>query len=532
MVSEYSSISHLVNKRFKRGAWIGGVGTLAKTIFGTLDENDAIKYDNAIRNIQDDEKKIASLVKDNVLVTTSSLKEFNITLNKIKFNEICLNEAIDKFSISLKNLTFISNILNVKSKINSILNNLEASMLTLSFQLQDITNAILLANQNILHPSILSPTQLYQELVDKYRYLSVDFKLPVDLELSQIHILTNISVVVSYSLRNKLFFVLRIPLVSPMEYTLYHNLALPIPHKNTKPEYFSCIIPSSKYIAMTRDKSEYCTLESLQECRTITRYSYICDVTSVFPTNANPNCESEIMCSVKTVLPKRCKTEFIYGNLDIWKPISNNNWIFVQSQKNKLYIECSDKNIVELNILGTGIVNIPINCRAYCKTTKLIPKLNNLLLNLTVVKSDFNIINDSCCILDNFKYKINNESPIQLKSLDLDSFALESEIKLKSISTEADKIINQHHIIQYGTHYSIVTIIIVCIIFLFCIVKLYSIIKSHDRFSFTIPRFSSPVPVVSPPEEIPIPEITIPAKTNAGRSRTKDVPSPSLRTNI
>lgn len=532
MVSEYSSIAHLVNNRFKRSAWIGGIGSLAKTIFGTLDENDAIKYDNAIRNIQDNEKRIASLIKENVLVTTSSLLEFNNTIYKIKLNEISLSEAIDKFSISLKNLTIISNTLNIKSKINSILNSLEASILTLSFQLQDITNAIMLTSNNILHPAILRPTQLYQELVDNYRYLPVDFKLPVNLELSQIHILTNISNVICYTLRNKLVFVLRIPLVSPKEYSLFHNIPLPIPHKNTEPDSFSFIIPSTKYIAMTRDKSEYCTLESLQECRAITRYNYICDVMSVFPTSANPNCESEIMCSVISVLPKRCKTEFIYGNLDIWKPLHNNKWIFVQSQKNKLYIECPNKNIAELNIFGTGIVNIPINCIAYCKTTKLIPKLNNLSLNITIVKSDFNIINDSCCSLDNFKYKIKNESPIQLNNLDLDIFTSESKSKFQSITSEADKIINQHPIIQYGTHYSIVTIVIVCIILLFCIVKIYSIIKSHNRFSFTFPRFSPPAPVESPPEEIPIPEIPIPVRTTESRSRPKDIPSPSLRTNI
>lgn len=532
MVSEYSSIAHLVSNRYKRSAWIGGIGTLAKTIFGTLDENDAIKYENAIMNIQDNEKRIASLMKENVLVTTSTLLEFNNTLHKIKLNEISLNEAINNFTVSLKNLTIISNILNVKNKISFVLNNLEASMLTLSFQLQDITNAILLSSQNILHPAILRPTQLYQELVDNYRYLPVDFKLPTNLELSQIHILTNISNVISYTSKNKIVFVLRIPLVSPKEYNLYHNLALPIPHENLKPDTFSFIIPSSKYIAMTRDKSEYCTLKSLQECRAITRNNYICDVMSVFPTSANPNCESEIMCNVISALPKRCKTEFIYGNLDIWKPLNNNNWIFIQSHKNKLYIECPHKNVVELDILGTGIVNIPINCIAYCRTTRLIPKLNTFLINVTLVKSDFSIINDSCCSLDNFRFKIKNESPIQLNNLDLDIFTTESKLKFKSISSEADKIINQHPIIQYETHYSIVTIVIVCIIVLFLTCKIYSLIKSHGRFPFSLPRFSPSVPADPNPEIIPTPEIVLPVRTSESRSKPRDIPSPSLRTNI
>lgn len=534
MVSEYSSITHLISSKRVKRAWVGGIGTLAKTIFGTLDENDAIKYDNAIRNIQDNEKRIASLIKQNILITTSSLSEFNDTLHKIKLNQIVLNEAINKFSISLNNITTLSNIYDIENNIHSILNSLEASILTLSFQIQDITNAIILTSKNILHPSILRPSQLYQELVDNYRYLRVDYKLPVSLTLSQIHVLMNISNVVCYGLDNKIMFVLRLPLVSPKEYNLYHTIALPTPYKNVNPNSFSFIIPNTKYIAMTKDKLEYCNLESLKECKAINHREFICDVMTVYPTSANPSCESEIMSKVVNFLPKQCKTQFIYGNIDLWKPLSNNNWIFVQSQTNKLYLECQDKNIIELNIMGTGIVNVPINCVAYCKSTKLIPKFNNFVINVTSIKSDFNIINDSCCIPDKFKFKIKKESPIELNNFDLDIFTKESRSELNSISSEADKILDQHPIIQYETHYSILLIIIICIILLFCILKLYLYIKSSGRFPFNFPRPSIPAPVDSSasPAEIPIPETISFTRNNDSRSESRDIPAPSLRRNI
>ncbi|KAJ0179567.1 hypothetical protein K1T71_005279 [Dendrolimus kikuchii] len=380
MVSEYSSIAHLTNSnRFKRAAWIGGIGTLSKTIFGTLDEDDAVKYDNAIQSIQNNEKSLGSLIKENILVTTSTLSKFNETLHKIKINEARLNEGIDKLSLQLKNLSFITEELKIKANINLILKSLETSVLTLSFQLEDLTNAIMFSSQNILHPAVLPPTQFY------------------------IHVLMNISNVVCYSLNNKIVFILRIPLVSPKEYSLYHNIALPTPHNIMKPNSFSFIIPSSKYIAMTKDKSEYCTLESLKECRVISAREFICDVITVYPTSANPSCESELISNVISTLPTQCQTDFIYGDLDLWKPLSNNNWIYVQSQNNKLYIECPKQKSLELNIVGTGILNIPNNCFAYCKSTKLIPKSNSIKINITETHSDFNIIDDSCCTLDKFK---------------------------------------------------------------------------------------------------------------------------------
>lgn len=103
IVSEYSAISPLVDKRYKRGAWIAGTGSLSKTMFGTLSEDDGIRYDNAIRNLHDNEKRMPSIMKDNILVTSLTLTKFNKTLQTIKINEAILNQAIDDFSVKLKN---------------------------------------------------------------------------------------------------------------------------------------------------------------------------------------------------------------------------------------------------------------------------------------------------------------------------------------------------------------------------------------------------------------------------------------------
>lgn len=171
IVSAYSSITHLTGtNKFKRSAWIGAVGTLSKTIFGTLNEDDAIKYDNAIRDVHDNQKKLASLIKDNILVTTSTFSKFNESLQTIKTNEIILNQGIENLTSKYNNLSRSFDYIKIKSNINYILQSLEAAVLTLSFQLEDIINAIVFSSQNILHPAI-TPTQLFQELIDNHRYL-------------------------------------------------------------------------------------------------------------------------------------------------------------------------------------------------------------------------------------------------------------------------------------------------------------------------------------------------------------------------
>lgn len=214
---EFESISHLIDIRIKRSAWIGGIGTIFKYVFGSLDENDGLKYEEAIRSLQYNEKQLASLMKENILITTSILTSYNTTLNKVKENEANLNEAIDKLSISVQNITRNTNTLSILANVNEILNVLETSILTLSFQLEDIVNAILFSNQNILHPAIITPRQLYEELVSNYRYLSSDLELPVSLNINSIHLILNVSRLVFYYVCG-IIFVHQVPLVSNKTY--------------------------------------------------------------------------------------------------------------------------------------------------------------------------------------------------------------------------------------------------------------------------------------------------------------------------
>lgn len=490
---QYSSISHLLETRTKRGAWIGGVGTVFKHIFGTLDEDDAIKYDNAITVVQNNNKELASLIKQNILVTSSVISSYNHSLHKLKINEDSLNEAVDKLSVSMKNVTVISNKLIQISEINSILNNLESSILALSFQLEDLINACLFCSMNVLHPSIITPSQLFQELADNHRYLPNGLELGVSLDLSSMHSIMNISKLICYYLNYKVVFVLQIPLVTSQEFYLYHNIPLPVPHNVSKPDSFTLVIPGSKYTAITKDKIQYTNIDSLEVCKSVNSQNYICYVMNVLSVNANPSCESELLSKVIKNLPVQCKTEFLKGDLDIWKKLMNNKWIFVQSHSVKLSIDCINSELVEENIHGIGVLTLPKYCVAYCKNTKLYA--NNNFVNITAPLSsfsNFNLINDPCCNVNTFKESISNVPHITLQDLDTKNIDVNYNEIIKSFEKNLDKIINEPHIIKYGAHYSVLTILIIITIICYIIFRLYSkLYKSNSSLSHSN-SFKSP----------------------------------------
>lgn len=494
MNKEFQSISHLIDNRNKRGAWIGGIGSVLKQIFGTLDENDALKYDEAITSLQNDESRLTSLIKENILITTSVIKCFNNTLNKVKHNEANLNEAIDNLSLNIRNISKITNGLHILTNVNRILNTLETSILTLSFQLEDIINAILFSSQNILHPSIMTPTQLHRELADNYRHLPSDLELPVTLDIKSVHLILSISKLACNYINNKLIFVLQVPLVNTKEYILFHNIALPTPHSTKVPNSFSLIIPSNKYIAMTKDKSHYCVLNNLEQCKVIGPGDYICDIENVYSTEAKLTCESELLAKVISEKPLQCETKIIFGKLDIWKPLLNNRWIYIQSEPNKISIDCLNSNLYETTILGTGILSIPNGCIGYYRSTTLIPKFN--VLNITSPINhipDFNLINDTCCNIVRLSNVLGDVSPVYLNDIDLDDLNKENKNKLQSLLSDVKVLEHSqdHHIIKYGTHYSILIIILVAIVILYVTYLIFKFFyksgsNRHFQFKFNV----------------------------------------------
>lgn len=417
-------------------------------------------------------------MKENILITTSTLESYKQTINKLKNYEDSLKGALSQLVLQINNITQTSTILISETEIHSLLASLEGSLLTLSFQLEDLTNAIIISSQNILHPNILSPSQLYKELVDNDRYLPGNTEIPVTLSLDNIHLILSISKVACYYYKNKLVFVLQIPLASNDDFNLYHNLALPIPHGSSNPNMFSLILPSNSYIAISKDKLSFCNLDNLDKCKTISSEFFLCEIPMVLLTNGNPTCESELLTKTISAIPAQCDTKTFVGELDIWKPLVNNQWIFVQSHSSKVSIDCENSELREIIVSGTGILQTPKRCTVYTKSARLISSKDEINIDIPSPNLDFSIINDSCCNIATKTILDNNIPPILLQNIDLDDLTL-SKRNDKMLSDLNQIVSEKPFIVKYATHYSVLTLCILIIIGSFIVFKLCKLIYKH-----------------------------------------------------
>lgn len=502
LTKDYNAISHLISLRDKRSAWFAGIGSVFKQIIGTMDENDAINYNNAIQTLNNKNIQLASLFKENILLTKTALSRYNETLNIVQINAIRLNSAIEALYDNFNNLTSVTNSLSIRSKFNEIYNELASSLLTLSFKMDDIINSIMLTKSHSLHPSVLTPRQLFKELSDNIISLPKNKELALSLSLDNIYALVDMSTLMCYATTNKIVFVIKIPLVSSIEYNLYKTIPMPVPHNPKNPNSYAMIIPTCNFIAISKDKSSYVCLDHLRDCVQTVNTIYICDNTNVHSIEYVPICEIEILLKILTVLPNSCNTKFIHGQVDIWQILNENKWIYVQSEPTKLSIECQS-NSMEFKLLGSGILNLQPKCTAYCKNREFIAS-SNLEINVKPITSDFNLINDTCCSISKFHKLKPKLLPLKLSEINLE--------KLPNIITDKfvnnlDDIINNQVQPVYTSHVSILTY---CLTTLICLLVIYKICKRFVKW----PRLrnqnnNNNDEVDSGIEDIPMPRLRI-----------------------
>lgn len=214
-------------------------------------------------------------MRDNIHVIKSTINNFNSTIYKLNQNEINLNTQINKMNNLISQITDTDNLLLYISKLNNLLSIIEGSLITISNLLDTTLNSILFSKVNILHPSVISPLSLYNELFKHNNQISKRLDFPVALSIETIHSLIDISKLSSYFYNNKIIFVLQIPLITPDKFTVFKNIPLPTPHDDSHVT-FALIQPSNTYIALSDDRLHYAMLNSLDMCKIIHNNYSIC----------------------------------------------------------------------------------------------------------------------------------------------------------------------------------------------------------------------------------------------------------------
>lgn len=457
---------------------------MLKTFFGTLNSEDAAKFTDAINQVQADEKQLTYLMKNNIHVVKSTISSFNNSMNKVDENEKRLVQNMEAIRAAMDTISNSSDKLHAKTQLTSLLNSLESIITSVSFDIDDVNNAILFAKLNVLHPTVLSPSQLHSELDRHRNELPKHYELPVSLSLQNINEIIDVSQLVCYYHADKIVIVVKIPLVLPQTYDLFNVIPFPVPYDISKPDTFALIAPSNPYVAITADHMFYSLIDDLSRCKVISEKCYVCALTNVYSTIANPMCETILLTDIVSSIPDSCTIKIIRGSIDLFHKITHNRWIFVQSEPGKCHITCGNDLHDEM-LVATGILSLPTHCKAFFRTLQL-SSTDSYSINVTQSHtiSNFSIVIDDCCNKNRISKAIVKIPSTKIDSVNNLESLIHASVHLDQLENEIDKIDSASHLQKYGVHYMSLSYLVSLLVLLYLLYKSRKLFVSQSCNKF------------------------------------------------
>lgn len=464
------------HRRDKRGLF-DAVGKVFKIFIGTLDEEDAKYYNDAINDLILGERDLSDLMKTQIQVVQSTITNFNNSMTHLHHTE----EIFNKHLSFMYNFTSATNrtLLNqdLKQNIGDHITLLLLLFTELNREYSNLIQSILFAKQNTLHPSILTPTKIMTELSKTKMFLPPNTNYPLPLSVLNAYELMDLLTLSVYYTESKLIFVIEVPITENDRYTLYHLLPVPT---NTVNSTYVFIKPSYDYLALSLNKLLYTPLTTIN-CKTISNDTYICHRTKpLYNSYSHKICESELLINYGSI-PKSCDVRLSIVDNEIWYKLrERNKWLYVAPRLTHVTIDCRDNGIFDLQIKGTGFLSLKTICKAYTQSVTLISTTEYS----TSIQS----------FMPNFDITFENGNPNEPKIATFDFTPLHTPISnLDELKTASFKLDQLSSMIDQTTHkektkdtLKFHENLITCIIVVFNILIVYYIYKCINRFKRTI----------------------------------------------
>lgn len=235
---EYTARVNTQTRR-RRGI-IDGIGSLSKSLFGTLDEADLTAINKEIDRLYDHQNQMSQAIVNQTHIIKILLNTASQDYNKNHLQSEKNLKLIGKVKDNERNI-YIENQIAI----------LSIMLIEINEDINTVTMAIAEGKHGIVHPQMLPPTTL----VDGIKALEKqnNIKYTIQAELGNYQEIIDISKLTVTLSKGKIIFILDLPLTEHNTYTVTRLIPIPFRHGQT----FIAIIPESEILLQEENKGSY-----------------------------------------------------------------------------------------------------------------------------------------------------------------------------------------------------------------------------------------------------------------------------------
>jgi hypothetical protein len=385
----------------KRSAPFGFIGSLSRSLFGTLSDEDGQYYSKQIALLNKGQTALANLAKENLYVVQHKIHGLE---QEIVNSHVALNKTMNL----LKNTIRISNDLSslwhhiefTRDGI-SVLNEIESRLDLYQEIYHTLSDIVYAARLGHLHPSMITTSRL-QQIIRQIEDLHPQYEFPIPITHARADKLTQVADVHLGHKDGHFLVEISIPLLDKFHTELYKMHPLPIPQYANNLTASAYIIPQTTYIALSHDKRSYSFLNNkqLDKCKHVPHVHICTNDQPIYDAGENMACEYRLLNQPSKDALRQCNLHMSTNVLPTWIHLDSiDSWLYSIPKPTTVQILCPGEQH-ELKLLnGIGILQLKPRCSARqghvtlpgmttLGTTVEFLYLPNIHLNITSIDSD------------------------------------------------------------------------------------------------------------------------------------------------
>ncbi|KAL4136313.1 hypothetical protein QTP88_007861 [Uroleucon formosanum] len=228
-------------------------------------------------------------------------------------------------------------------------------------------------------------------------------KLPFDVNAISLYELSKTSKLAIVYMNGTLVFELIIPLLNPVELTLYHMIPLPV----RREKLYMHLTPEFEYMAISKTHEYYLTISvtHLMKCRELTSITMCPETQPLRIGSAGLPCEVELFMK-PTVVPATCTVKYLEITRSIYHKLKyHNKWIYIINTLDDVAVTCDQSdNAKNIQLRGVGILTLSEQCRAHTPQVVLTPSRHLKSVQYLDFIPPVNIPNVKIPLVPSFKF--------------------------------------------------------------------------------------------------------------------------------
>ncbi|KYN09183.1 hypothetical protein ALC57_18710 [Trachymyrmex cornetzi] len=352
----------------KRGL-VNAIGTVSKTLFGTMDADDAKRIYEQLQLLQGNQQTIQHVAKHQLKIMNATIGHINHLEKAIAYNEDLLSNVTTKMELQLARYTQRENLDEYSQIILAILTNLMTDV--------DRTEEYLVtARKGILRTSYLPLEHIIKDLREAASQLNRGLHFPFQIKLENWHSIEKYTSVNAFVINNYIFTTLRFPIIAYPTYKIIRAMPLPMYELSNVFKFIKVIHP---IIAIDKENNHYTLLREneLKECiHDITMYT--CEKNfPIYQTQSDAPCEVQIFTNMPGQL-RNCEYGRVLASTTLWiTPTEDRTWLYSAIKNQECTITCDDGLEEKIEISKIGKIKLKGNCKL--TTPDIILKTNSQL---------------------------------------------------------------------------------------------------------------------------------------------------------